>query len=86
MISPPNIDHKLFFFTKDRKKLTIEQLSSNLNKIITYMYKDSLLSDQNDLQHISCEQRKHQVKLKQTELVANFKNSVQGKKNGNCNC
>jgi hypothetical protein len=30
VMSPPNIDHKLFFFSKERKKLSCETLIQNL--------------------------------------------------------
>jgi hypothetical protein len=39
VMSPPNIDHKLFFFSKERKKLSCETLIQNLLKIVYKLQK-----------------------------------------------
>jgi hypothetical protein len=35
VMSPPNIDHKLFFFSKERKTLAYGTLIQNLLKIVS---------------------------------------------------
>ena len=72
----------LFFFSKDKKKLSSEQLFINLNKIITH--KNNLISDLNEngqVRTVSSEKRKLLIKQKQDELVSSFKKSVQGRNN-----
>ena len=72
----------LFFFSKDKKKLSSEQLFINLNKIITH--KNNLISDLNEngqVRTVSSEKRKLLIKQKQDELVSSFKKSGQGRNN-----
>ena len=76
VISPPNIDHKLFYFSKDKKKFKIDQLSTNLKSIITH--KNHVLAEfiENEQAYVSAEQRKQLVKQKQIELETQFNKSV----------
>jgi hypothetical protein len=56
VMSTPNIDHKLFFFSKERKKLSCETLIQNLLKIVNHTH--SVLTGIDATLNISKEQRK----------------------------
>ena len=64
-MSPPNIDHKLFFFSNKRKKLSCETLIQNLLKIVNHT--NSVVTGIDDTLNIKKEQRKQLVLHKQDE-------------------
>jgi hypothetical protein len=72
-MSPPNIDHKLFFFSKERKKLFCETLIQNLLKIVNHT--NSVLTGIDAILNIPKEQRKQLVLHKQDEHISAFQRS-----------
>jgi hypothetical protein len=73
-MSPPNIDHKLFFFSKERKKLSCETLIQNLLKIVNHT--NSVLTGIDATLNIPKEQRKQLVLHKQDEHISAFQRSA----------
>ena len=74
VMSPPDIDHKLFFFSKEWKKLSCETLISNLLKIVNHT--NSVLTHIDDTLNIQKEQQKQLVLHKQDEHMSAFQRSA----------
>ena len=74
VMSPPNIDHKFFFFSKERKKLSCETLIQNLLKIVNHT--NSVLTGIDTTLNIPKEQRKQLVLHKQDEHISAFQRSA----------
>ena len=74
VMSPPNIDHKLFFFSKERKTLSCEALIQNLVKIVNHT--NSVLTGIDATLNIPKEQRKQLVLHKQDEHISAFQRSA----------
>ena len=74
VMSPPNIDHKLFFFSKERKKLSCDTLIQKLLKIVNHT--NSVLAGIDATLNIPKEQRKQLVLHKQDEHISAFQRSA----------
>ncbi|XP_076089448.1 uncharacterized protein LOC143059771 [Mytilus galloprovincialis] len=72
----PNVEHKLFFFSKDKKKFNSEQLMLNFVKILNKKT-DLLLACNDDNELVSNERRKQLLKEKKDNLLSNQKKSVE---------